>query len=270
MRDTESVTDDFAAPDLHPRWKPWTIGTGTVQQADATLRLELPPSADRQYSDAQITDYQGLARRDFPWQPPLRLTVRAWTSHSTAALRGTAGFGFWNEPFVPVGQRWPRLPRAVWFFFGSPPNDMALARGVPGNGWKAATLDATRLPLLLLAPLAPLGFLFMHSPALYRALWPVGQWALGVTEARLPVDLVEPHTYTLEWRTDAAIFAVDGTVVCRASHAPRGPLGFIAWIDNQYAVVTPQGRFRFGLIGTHETQRLTLDQIRIEPLQSGE
>lgn len=260
------VTDDFAAHELHPRWKPWTIGTGIVQQTDQALCLELPSSNDQQYSDAQITDYQGLARRDFPWQPPLRLTVRAWASHRTADLRGTAGFGFWNEPFVPVGQRLPRLPRAVWFFFGSPPNDMALARDVPGYGWKAATLDATRLPFLLLAPFAPLGFLLMRSPAFYRALWPVGQWALGVTEVQLPVDLIEPHTYTLEWHPNKIIFAVDGAEVYRSDHAPRGPLGFIAWIDNQYAVVTPQGRFRFGLVETHETQRLTLDEVRIEPL----
>jgi hypothetical protein len=270
MRHAEPVTDDFAAPDLHPRWRPWTIGTGAVQQTEGTLRLALPASTDWQYSDAQITDYQGLARRDFPWQPPLRMTVRAWASHSTEYLHGTAGFGFWNEPFVPVGQRWPRLPRAVWFFFGSPPNDMALARTVPGHGWKAATLDATRLPFLLLAPCAPLGFLLMRSPALYRALWPVGQWALGVAEARLPVDLLEPHMYTLDWRADGVTFYVDGAQVLHAPYTPRGPLGFIAWIDNQYAVVTPQGRFRFGLIATQKTQSLVLDQIRIEPLQSGE
>lgn len=260
------VVEEFAAPNLHMRWKPWTVGTGVVQVTDGTLRLTLLPTTDQQYSDSQITDYQGLPRHDFPWQPPLRLTVRAWASHSTALLRGTAGFGFWNEPFVPVGQRWPRLPRAVWFFFGSPPNNMALARDVPGSGWKAATLDATRLPFLLLAPLAPLGFLLMRSRVLYRTLWPVGQWALGVAETQLPVDLIEPHTYTLEWRTDGVTFGVDGADVFHTPYAPRGPLGFITWIDNQYAVVTPQGRFGFGLIATQEPQWLALDQLIIEPL----
>ena len=95
------------------------------------------------YVNAQISDYP-----PFRWRPPLRLTVTAQAS--SAALRGTAGFGFWNHPFSPVG--WSlRLPQAIWFFFGSPPNNMALAQGVPGYGWKAATISANRWPFALLS-----------------------------------------------------------------------------------------------------------------------
>jgi hypothetical protein len=260
------IRDSFDSDDLNPRWKPWTTGVGAVELSDGALRCVLDPARDRQYSDAQITDYQGLPRRAFPWRPPLRLSARAWASHPVAELKGTAGFGFWNEPFVPAGKRLPRLPRAVWFFFGSPPSNMALAQGVPGCGWKAATFDATRWPFLALVPFAPVGFVLMRVPALYRRLWPLGQRALGVSEALLPVDLAEPHDYELEWRADTAIFRVDGQQVLRAPTPPRGPLGFIAWIDNQYAVVTPQGRFRFGWIATTERQWLALDRIDIQPL----
>ncbi len=260
------VADDFSGAMLDPYWSLWTFGAGTFEHGDATLCLILPSGSTDEYSDAQIADYVGQQKRVFRWQAPLRLTVRAWASHSTGELRGTAGFGFWNEPFVP-GVVWrPRLPRAAWFFFGSPPNNMALVQGVPGHGWKAATLDTTRLPFLLLAPFAPLGFALMRVPALYRALWPVGQWAIGASEALLPVDLVEPHTYTLEWLPDSVTFAVDGERVHRAPCAPRGSLGFIAWIDNQYAVVTPQGHFRFGLVVADEPQWLALDRVEIEPL----
>jgi hypothetical protein len=181
-------------------------------------------------------------------------------------LRGTAGFGFWNEPFVPVGRRLPRLPRAVWFFFASPPNNMALAKDVPGFGWKAATLDAGRLPFWLLVPLAPVGILLMRIPRLHHSLWPVGQWALGVSEALLPVDLATAHTYELEWLPNSIVFRVDGHQVHVSPCAPRGPLGFIAWMDNQYAVVTPQGRVRFGLVATSGQQWLAIDQIEIQPL----
>ena len=261
------IAETFDSDTLSPAWKPWTTGTGRLELAgDGLLRCVLEPASDRQYSDAQITDYQGLPRRRFPWHPPLRLTVRAWASHRAEQLKGTAGFGFWNEPFVPTGSRLPRLPRAVWFFFGSPPNNMALAKGVPGWGWKAATLDTTRWPFLLLAPLAPLGFLLMRVPALYRRLWPVGQWAIGASEARLPVDLAQPHAYALHWQADSVDFFVDDVPVHHAPTAPRGPLGFIAWIDNQYAIVTPQGHFAFGLLATAESQWLALDQIVIEPL----
>lgn len=266
MAERARVVDDFSGGVLDPHWSLWTFGAGTFEHEDATLRLILPPAGTGEYSDAQIADYIGQGTRVFRWQAPLRLTVRAWASHGAAALRGTAGFGFWNEPFVP-GVVWrPRLPRAAWFFFGSPPNNMALARGVPGHGWKAATLDTTRLPFLLLAPFAPFGFALMRIPALYRALWPAGQWAIGASEALLPVDLDEPHTYSLEWLPDSVSFTVDGTHVHRAPYAPRGALGFIAWIDNQYAVVTPQGRFKFGLVKTDEPQWLALDRVLIEPL----
>jgi hypothetical protein len=260
------VADSFDEESLSPYWKPWVSGVGAVSCSESMLRCILEPATERQYSDAQITDYHGLPRRRFPWSPPLRLTVRAWTSHNAQELRGTAGFGFWNEPFVPVGRRLPRLPRAAWFFFASPPNNMALARGVPGFGWKAATLDAGRLPFLLLAPLAPVGILLMHIPPIYRMLWPVGQWALGASEALLPVDLATAHTYELEWLPDSVIFRVDGQQIHVSPCAPRGPLGFIAWMDNQYAVVTPQGRFRFGLVATTGQQWLALDQVEIQPL----
>jgi hypothetical protein len=259
------IFDTFDSGTLNPRWKPWTIGTGVLACTEGTLRCVLNPASERQYSDAQITDYHGLPRRRFPRRPPLRLTVRAWASQPIGELKGTAGFGFWNEPFVPVGRGLPRLPRCAWFFFGSPPSNMALARGVPGWGWKAAVLDAARLPALLLAPLAPLGLLLMRVPALYARLWPIAQRAIGASEALLPVDLAEPHTYALDWRADSVIFRVDGEPIHDAPAAPRGPLGFIAWIDNQYAIATPQGRFRFGLLATDAPQWLALDQIAIQP-----
>ena len=258
------IDDSFVAGDLSAHWHPWSVGTGAlVGPRDGVLRCALEPTSARQYSDAQITSYR---QRSFRWRPPLRLTVRAWASHNTDQLRGTAGFGFWNQPFVPVGTQLPRLPRAAWFFFASPPNNMALAKGVPGWGWKAATFDAMRWPFFLLAPLAPLGFLLMRSPALYARLWPVGQRALGVSEALLPADLGTPHTYDLEWLRSGVTFAVDGDVVHRAPVASQGPLGFIAWLDNQYAVVTPQGRFRFGLIESGQAQWLALDRVTIRPL----
>lgn len=260
------ITDSFNLPDLNPHWKPWTVGTGTLRLADDVLRCAINPASDQHYSDSQITDYYGLPRKLFPWNPPLRLTVRAWTSHSTADLKGTTGFGFWNEPFVPVGLQFPRLPRAVWFFFGSPPHNLALAKGVPGHGWKAATLDASRWLGLAMMPLAPLGFLLMRIPLLYRMLWPIGQRAIGVSECVLPVDLIDPHTYELEWRKQSVTFRVDGEQILVTSSAPRGPLGFIAWIDNQYAVVTPQGRFKWGVLNTTDQQWLALDYIEIQPL----
>jgi hypothetical protein len=67
----------------------------------------------------------------------------------------------------------------------------------------------------------------------------------------------------LDWRPDGATFFVDDAMVHEAPVAPGGPLGFVAWIDNQYAVVTPQGNLRFGLLPLAQMQTLMLDAISI-------
>ncbi len=246
-------------------WDVLTIGDGCLETSSQTHYCKIGPCDDKTYHNAQIYDYAGLRRGFYPWRPPLRLQVRAWASHGNDQLRGTAGFGFWNQPYIP-GQWSVQLPRAVWFFFASPPNDMALARGVPGYGWKAATFDASQWRFRALLPFAPLGFFLMRIPALYHRLWPVGQQSLGVSEALLPVDLAEPHTYELIWRPKSVQFFVDDRLAHYAPIAPKGPLGFIAWLDNQYAIVTPQGQFGSGYIAVEEAQWLALESIYIEPI----
>jgi hypothetical protein len=243
-------------------WRVTEIGQGRVSERPDALLLTTDPTPAGAYSDAQISDYQSS---DFRWRPPLRMTV---TASATADLRGTAGFGFWNQPFMP-GQYRLRLPQAAWFFFSSPPNNMALARGVPGPGWKAATINARRWQFVTLLPAAPLGLLLMRMPALYRRLWPIGQQAIGVSEHLLDNALLtETHTYTLDWHKDKVLFAVDGAVIHQTPSAPRGPLGFVAWVDNQYAVVTPQGNFGAGVIPLEREQTLRLEHIQIKQLQT--
>jgi hypothetical protein len=257
------IREDFRGA-LKPPLALLELGAGHVEYRDG-IRLVVEDATSTRYGDAQIYDYAGRKRRDFVCRPPLRMTVRACASHNAERLKGTAGFGFWNQPVMP-GQRWPRLPRAVWFFFASPPSNMAFAKDVPGYGWKAATIDASRLPFLLLAPTAPLGFLLMRLPALYNRLWPVGQWAIGASETVLSADLTQPHIYRLDWLPSSAHFYVDDHLVHRAPFSPRGPLGFVAWLDNQYAVVTAQGHLGMGLVAVPERQWLALDSLVIESL----
>lgn len=245
-----------------PPWRLYASGQARATPSPGGLALAVHPTPAGVYSDAQLSDYGTAA--DFRWRPPLRLTVRARSAPGAPGLRGTAGFGFWNQPFMP-GQRALRLPQAVWFFFSSPPSDMRLALDVPGPGWKAAALNAARWPFLALLPAAPVGVLLMRAPALYRRLWPLGQRAIGVSERLLDAALLDGwHTYTLDWGADGVRFAVDGALAHDAPGAPRGPLGFIAWVDNQCAVVTPQGRFSFGLLPLDAPQTLYLSELIIE------
>jgi hypothetical protein len=240
-------------------------GGGSLETTGGTLRFVNRDTSRRQYTNAQIDDYQGLSRRGFLWRPPLTLTVRARFSHSGDELRGTAGFGFWNDPFMVTDRRVPALPRAIWFFFASPPSNIKLDLDVPGHGWRAATIDAGRWSFFLLLPTAPLAIPLMNVRRLYRGLWPLGQRAIGVSEAPVGVEMAEWHTYVLEWGVERARFAVDGAQVLDCDTPPRGPLGFVMWLDNQYAVVTPWGRFGHGLLGAPGSQWLEVDRLTIEP-----
>ena len=144
---------------------------------------------------------------------------------------------------------------------------MAFAYGVPGFGWKAATLDASPPANWLLAPLALPAALLMRNRWLYAKLWPALQRQLKIGEHALASTLLAArHTYRLEWRRDSAAFAVDGATVFATPFAPRGPAGFIAWMDNRYLVATPQGALRFGVVPIEREQSLILESIFIERL----
>jgi hypothetical protein len=251
-----------AAHALAP-WNTVAVGGGGLLRTVDGLRFVNPPLDGTRYCNAQLDDYQRLPRRAFLHRPPLQLTVRARFSHAPAALRGTGGFGFWNDPFLMTGLRTPALPRALWFFYAAPPGDLRLAVGTPGHGWKAAALDALTPGAAAALPLAALAAPLLRRPDFYRRLWPYFERRFGIAEAALDVAPAQWHTYTLTWEPHAATFAVDGAVVLMAP-SPRGPLGFVAWLDNQYLAVHPSGRIRWGLVAKSEQQWLEIAALRLE------
>jgi hypothetical protein len=272
------VEDDFGDGTLDPRWTRVCPDGGTLTEGDSILRLALPGAVAGRYSDAQIDDYDNLPPSRYLWRPPLRMELRARASHPAHParllpasapgepqryLRGTVGFGFWNYPFSLSG-RVLRLPNAVWFFGASPPSNMALVPGIPGWGWKAQVVHSHRLRSLAAAiPAAPAVLLArLTRREAIAARWV--QRVSGAAEAPLETDLAEWHTYTVEWLPHIARFAVDGVEALAVSDPPRGPLGFVAWIDNQYAIATPRGAFGFGTLESGP-EWLELDWLRIAP-----
>jgi len=270
---TPVLSEDFSG-ELPPRWNRHLKGKGALERpggmgaVPSTLCFVNANTTSRDYTNAQIDDYgqraQGLSRRRFPWRPPVRLRVRARFSHPEGELIGTAGFGFWNDPFMMTERRVPTLPRAIWFFYGSPPSDMKLDLKTPGHGWKAATIDALRPIALLLAPLALPSALLMNLRPLYRILWPPIQRALNVRETSLRASMTDWHTYAIDWGEVRATFSVDGETVLDGAPSPRGPLGFVMWLDNQYMIVKPWGRFGWGLLEAPGRQWLEVDRLVIE------
>ncbi|MEA3336495.1 MAG: family 16 glycosylhydrolase [Chloroflexota bacterium] len=280
------LRDDFSAG-LSDRWNRSSPAGGSLTVTGQTVRLVNRDTTPRRYSNAQIDDYVTLPRNRFPWSPPLTLIVRARFSHPSPEresnsdcdfqylpdpdggpiLSGTAGFGFWNEPMsLPVRQNQPMFarPRAIWFFYASPPSNMKLDMDAPGCGWKAAAIDASRWPFLALAPSMPISIPLMNLPGAYRRLWPIGQRAIRVSEAVVPVKMTDWHTYVIHWNEQVARFLVDDQVIMDCNRAPRGPLGLVIWLDNRFMIITPQGRLRWGLLEQPGCQWLELDYLTIK------
>jgi hypothetical protein len=238
-----------------------TLSPRSSRDASATpissgWRLTIPAGDASAYRFAQLDDYTGLARGQFPSHPPLTLSLRARSSSNSIA--GTWGFGLWNDPFgLSLGFggnpfRLPTLPNATWFFHASEENWLSFGdskepgRGNPaptfrGNGFLAQTFCSPAFD----ARLIPAGLAFPFSRKATRR-W-LGR-VVGEDGVRLSVDAAQWHRYRLEWSPTRSAFWVDDALVFESPVSPRPPLGLVIWIDNQFAAFTPEGKVGFGVL----------------------
>ncbi len=63
---------------------------------------------------------------------------------------------------------------------------------------------------------------------------------------RLELDLTQWHAYELRWSKDRVEYFVDGQAVFETAACPKGPLGLVIWIDNQFASFPPDGKIKAG------------------------
>jgi hypothetical protein len=80
------------------------------------------------------------------------------------------------------------------------------------------------------------------------------------------IALTDWHDYQIDWREREARFSVDGVEVFIAPNPPRMPLGFVAWVDNNAAVMGPGREFEFKRIGIEQRQWMELKYVKIEKL----
>lgn len=241
-------------------WRVLELNGGRVELGDVS-RFHLPDIAAG-YADAQIDDY-GRAVKRFRWPVGTVLSLRARFSHEAETLRGTAGFGFWNAPYGDPTRARPALPRAAWFFFASSPNDLPFAPGAPGRGWFAATIDASTPAALAYVPLAPAVLALNQFDRPRRRLWPAIRRRLGIHAASLDEDMTKWHIYRIEWTEDGTRFWIDDRLALASPQSPRGPLGFVCWLDNQYLILTPRGRFAAGTLPLPHPQWLEVTDLRL-------
>jgi hypothetical protein len=243
-------------------------------------RMDIPAGDASAYRFAQLDDYTGLPRGQFPSRPSLTLSLRARASGNSVA--GTWGFGLWNDPFgLSLGFggnpfRLPALPNAIWFFHASDENwlsfrdaDSEVSRlraksgdfaFHPGNGFLAQAFRSPNLPspLLALAGLPALPFLATRRTR--KWLRGLASRVIGEEGIRLSVDQTQWHAYRLEWSPTRSAFWVDNALVLETSVSPRPPLGLVIWIDNQFAKFTPEGEIGFGVL-KNEAAWLEVEEI---------
>lgn len=237
-------------------------GYGVVDDLpdDGVTQLCLPADlTGTQYHNAQIDDYAGLQRQGFSHRVGRRLELKARFSHGADELVGTAGFGFWNAPYGSG----VALPQAVWFFFASNACDLPLNPDGAGRGWFASTIDAGSWRAKRLIPLAPLALVGNQFGRIHQRIMPPIMNQLGISYAPIAHDMTEWQHYRLDWQQTGCRFYINGELLMKTDHAPRGPLGFVCWIDNQYAVVTARGRVASGVQPVTQMQSLYIRDLEI-------
>ena len=247
--------------------KPTTTPGGEVREnGNGGWIFSIPAGEKGRYRLAQLDDYGAHPRRDFPWEAPLHLRLQARAS--SPDIPGTWGFGLWNNPFgmaIFTGTevlRLPTLPNAAWFFFASPPNYLSLRDDLPAQGSLAAAFRSLRLPGVLLALGAPALPLLALPPAA-RLLRRLARRIVRQSAALMKHEVTAWHAYSLVWEHDRVVHAVDEETVCDTPWAPLGPLGFVLWIDNQYAALPPSGRPGMGTLANPELAWIEIEGLTV-------
>jgi hypothetical protein len=219
--------------------------------AEGNWHLEIPANSKRGYRLAQLDDHGSLQRRNFPWKPPLTLSLQARLS--SQEIPGTWGFGFWNDPFSfllsfsKVVPRFPTLPDAAWFFHASPHNYLSFRDDLPANGFLAASFSSLKVPWILLVFASPTIALALTSQTAQvpRKLL---RRAVQQDASLIHTDVTRWHEYSMEWDIGHVKFFLDGESIMQTDITPRGPLSLVIWIDNQYAALPPNFRLRYGTL----------------------
>ncbi len=74
--------------------------------------------------------------------------------------------------------------------------------------------------------------------------------------------------YALDWTPDQVSFWLDGKLVLQTNIAPKGPLGLVVWVDNQYAALPPDGRLKFGTLSNPEPASIEVADLSLSQADS--
>lgn len=252
---------------MHHELKPREINGGHVFRSDeGDFKLLLQKSGESNYSLAQIDNYMHLPRRNFPLEPPISIMLGA--KISSPSITGTWGFGLWNDPFSfgfgggGMSKFLPVLPNAAWFFYGSRENALSLHDDQPGNGFHVKTFRSLLLPSLaslLTLPILPLLFF----PGGVRLLRSLARVFIKEDGKQIEINVNKWHAYRLSWGVSQTVFYVDDKPIFSTNLSPRGRLGTVIWIDNQFFHFDAHGKLGFGFLPIPENQWIQIRDLHI-------
>lgn len=247
--------------------QPLCRGGGEISPLEDGWRLHLPAGPAGAYRLAQLDDYHGLPRDGLPHQPPWELSLECRASASR--MPGTWGFGLWNDPFsLALGlgggrRRFPALPQTAWFFYASPPNYLSFRDDLPAQGQLASVFQSRSLPTALLALAAPLLPLLIVPPLGRLARRLLRRW-IAEDSVRLSPDASLWRHYRLLYEADRVRFYVDQELALATAVSPSAPLGFVLWIDNQYAALNPQGKLGYGTLANPQPAWIEVRGLHVQ------
>jgi hypothetical protein len=229
-------------------------------------KLSVPQGPAGDYRLAQIDDTTALPREQFFWKPPVMLRLCARVTNSQ--VPGTWGFGFWNDPFsISMGmgggtRRLPTLPNAAWFFFSSKQSYLSFRDDKQANGFLAQTFRSPKIPALLLT-MGVLGIPILYWPRLAAQVRRRLSYVISEDSLPLGIDATQWHSYSLEWQNQGIVFKVNNQTYY-TQISPNGPLGFVAWIDNQFLSFPPNGKLSYGTLANPKAVQFEIKQLAIE------
>ena len=232
-----------------------------------TLSLAIPTGRQGKYRWAQFDDYLHRLRRDFEWTAPCKITLTARCSNLNHP--GTWGFGLWNDPFnTNLGikgsvRRLPVLPNCAWFFYASEHNYLSFENKLPAQGFLAATFSSPLIPSIIFTPTLPFLPLLINKHFAKFARKTLS-YIIKQDASLLDVDVTNWHAYQINWQKNKVQFLIDEKEILTTKISPKGKLGIVIWVDNQYAAFNPNGQILFGTLAAQASTTLEINNLFVK------
>ena len=162
-----------------------------------------------------------------------------------------------------MARKLPSLPNAAWFFHACELNYLSFNDQAPGNGFLTAVYNSPCLPPLLILP-AALGLPLLSLRPISRMVRRIASRLIAYCAACSGLNPTRWRRYEIMIDVDGTRFNIDRRIVFQTTLAPNGALGFVLWIDNQFAAYHPNGSIKAGRRAHHQPAWLDIRELSIE------